>query len=523
MTNSKTPPLPANNPSETGETFVDREGRVRAIVDTVLDGIITIDSVGTVETFNPAAELIFGYDKEEVIGRNVKMLMPEPYHGEHDGYLDSYLKTGDAKVIGIGREVTGRRKDGRSFPMELAVSEMQVSGQRMFTGIVRDITERKEAERQLLDREGRVRAIVETVLDGIITIDAHGTVETFNPAAEIIFGYSADQVVGRNVKILTPAPYHAEHDGYLENYLATGEAKVIGIGREVVGRRQDGSLFPMELAVSEMEVAGQRMFTGIVRDITERKEAERIKKEFISTISHELRTPLTAIWGSLGLITGGACGPIVDEVKQMLEMAENNTARLIGLVNDILDIEKLQSGGLHFQIERMSLSGLVHESIKVNQPYASLQNVVVVSSEVVPDAVVDGDYHRLSQVMSNLISNAVKFSPDGETVDVSILEIEDGYRVQIADNGPGIPVEFQDHIFDRFSQADSSDSRERGGTGLGLSISAAIIEKHDGEIGFETEPGNGATFYFDLPLARDVNDSVREISDWAGVNEPVSL
>lgn len=500
----------------------DREGRVRAIVETVLDGIITIDAHGTVETFNPAAELIFGYGADEVIGRNIKMLMPDPYHSGHDGYLGAYLVSGDPKVIGIGREVVGRRRDGTEFPMELAVSEMEVVGQRMFTGIVRDITERKEAERQLRDREGRVRAIVDTVLDGIITIDARGTVETFNPAAELIFGYDSSEVIGRNVKMLMPDPYHGGHDGYLGNYLNSGEAKVIGIGREVIGRRRDGSEFPMELAVSEMEVAGQRMFTGIVRDITERKEAERIKKEFISTISHELRTPLTSIWGSLGLISGGACGEIAEDAAQMLEMAEQNTGRLIGLVNDILDIERLESGGLRFETNRISLSDLVADAINVNQPYAELQNAKIAPLEISASAFVMGDEVRLSQVMANLISNAVKFSPDDGTVYVSLTRRDDGYKVRVIDHGPGIPAEFQAKVFERFSQADSSDSREKGGSGLGLSISAAIIENHDGKIGFESEPGNGACFYFDLPAVAE-DAPVTAVSSGSELAETFSL
>jgi PAS domain S-box-containing protein len=259
----------------------DREGRISAVVDTVLDGIITIDADGTIETFNAAATRIFGYSADEAMGQNVKFLMPEPFHTEHDGYLKHFHETGETKIIGIGREVIGRRKDGSTFPMSLSVSEMHVGGQKMFTGIVRDITELKEAEAKLKaaiqeskDTEGRISAVVDNVLDGIITIDADGTIETFNAAATRIFGYSVEEAMGQNVKFLMPEPFHTEHDGYLKHFHETGETKIIGIGREVVGRRKDGSTFPMSLAVGEMHVGGQKMFTGIVRDITELKEVE---------------------------------------------------------------------------------------------------------------------------------------------------------------------------------------------------------------------------------------------------------
>ena len=184
--------------------------RLRSVVNHVLDGIITIDDHGTVTTFNPAAERIFGFAASEVIGQNVKMLMPEPYHSQHDGYLADYLQTGQAKIIGIGREVVGRRKDGSTFPMDLAVSEFRLGEERYFTGIVRDITERKRAEDELREAEERMRSVVDHVIDGIITIDEHGTVESYNPAAEKHLRLlRRSEVIGKNVKMLMPEPYHS--------------------------------------------------------------------------------------------------------------------------------------------------------------------------------------------------------------------------------------------------------------------------------------------------------------------------
>src|SRR5262249_11817623 len=261
------------------EELAQAEERMRSVVNHVVDGIISIDEHGTVTTFNPAAERIFGYAAPEVIGRNVKLLMPEPYHSEHDRYLADYLRTGQAKIIGIGREVVGRRKDGSTFPMELAISGFRMGARHHFTGVVRGITDRKGAEEELRQAEERMRSVVDHVIDGIITIDERGLIESFNAAAQQLFGYARAEVIGQNVKLLMPEPYHGEHDGYLRSYLTTGQAKIIGIGREVVGRRKDGSTFPMELAVSAFHIGPRRYFTGIVPDITERKQAMEALRE----------------------------------------------------------------------------------------------------------------------------------------------------------------------------------------------------------------------------------------------------
>ena len=479
-----------------------QKSRIGAILDNVVDGIITIDDKGIVEAMNPAAEKIFGYQANEVCGQNVKMLMPNPYQDQHDGYLQNYLTSGERKIIGIGREVEGLRKNGTTFSMELAVSQMEVAGERMFTGIVRDISERKQAEQALRDREGRISAILENVVDGIITIDAQGSIEALNPAAERIFGYSEGEVQGKNVKLLMPEPYQSQHDGYLQNYLGGGERKVIGIGREVEGLRKDGSIFPMELSVSEMEVNGERMFTGIVRDITERKKVELMKSEFISTVSHELRTPLTSIRGALGLVLGKAGELLPPKPKRMLEMAERNSERLTFLINDILDLEKIEAGRLQFECSNLDLLVLAYRAVEDNEGYARQHNVKLRVESRLTSAPVYADAHRLLQVFANSISNAIKYSPTNGEVVVRIAPYGDMYRASMIDQGAGIPDEFRHKIFQRFAQADSSDTREKGGSGLGLSISKAIVDRMNGDIGFSSKLGKGSCFYFDLPKLR---------------------
>lgn len=477
----------------------DLESRTKAIVDTVVDGIVTISEKGMIETVNPAVTKMFGYSEDEMIGQNVKMLMPNPYKDEHDGYLKHHHDTGEKKVIGKGRQVEGQRKDGTTFPIDLAVNEMHVGGIKMFTGVVRDISERVEAENRRADVESRTKAIVDTVVDGIITIDKKGCIETVNPATLKIFGYTEEEMVGQNIKMLMPNPYRDEHDGYLKHHNDTGEKRVIGIGREVQGQRKDGSIFPLELAVSEMLIDGDKRFTGIVRDITERKEADKLKEEFISTVSHELRTPLTSIRGSIGLLTGGLVGEFSDKAQQLLTIAHNNTERLLMLINDILDLSKIESGKMDFNFAEMEVQPFLEEAIDSNHGYAEQHGVDFVLDSSVEDAKLQADANRLMQVMNNLMSNAAKFAPEGDKIIISAARHHQQIRISVTDHGSGIPKELESRIFDKFTQADSSDTRQVGGTGLGLNITKAMVEKHNGRIAFVSELGVGTTFYFDIP------------------------
>lgn len=297
-----------------------------------------------------------------------------------------------------------------------------------------------------------------------------------------------------------PEPYRSAHDTYLANYRATGVGKIIGNGREVEGCRKDGSTFPMDLAVSLSAHEGQPLFIGLVRDITERKRMERMKAEFVSTVSHELRTPLTSISGALGLVTGGALGAIPDQAKQMLDIAHKNSLRLALLINDLLDMEKLAAGRMPFEMRVESLMPLLEHSLETVRAYGEQYQVrfeLVARAEDV-NVLVDGI--RLQQVMSNLLSNAAKFSPPGAQVEISAHRNGERVRINVIDHGQGISEEFRTRIFQKFSQADSSDTRQKGGTGLGLVISKEIIEHMHGSIGFDSEEGQGTCFYFELPV-----------------------
>ena len=486
----------------------------QGILDSANFSIISTNTEGLIQLFNPGAERMLGYTADEMINKQSPAIIHDPDEVVTRARvlseeLNTSIKPGFGVFIAKAQkdfadegEWTYIRKDGSRFPVLLSITAIRDSHGEItgYLGIGFDISERKQSEEKIQARENRIRSIVDTVVDGIVTIDKQGLVQTFNPAAENIFGYQSDQIIGQNVKILMPESYAKEHDGYLNNYLTTGERKVIGIGREVTGQRKDSSTFPMELSVSEMEVNGERMFTGIVRDITERKKLDRMKNEFISTVSHELRTPLTSIRGALGLVLGKSAKQLPEKVQVLLEMADRNSERLTLLINDILDLEKIESGSLEFELTPVDLVSLAHRAVEDNAGYASKHDIELNIDVVdLKEALIFGDAHRLLQVFANLISNAVKYSPKNGHVDIRVRDFENGYRVSVIDYGAGISDEFKTRIFQRFAQADSSDTREKGGTGLGLSITRAIVERLQGEIDYVSEIGKGTEFYFNLP------------------------
>ena len=366
-----------------------------------------------------------------------------------------------------------------------------------------EVANTRRSEIALQEGAQYIQAILDNAVDGIITIDSHGMIQSVNRSVQHLFGYTTEEVIGQNIKMLMPEPYHTEHDGYLENYANTGIAKIIGSGREVEGRRKDGSNFPMDLAVSETIHNGQRLFVGLVRDISERRRNDQMKTEFVSTVSHELRTPLTSINGALGLLVAGALGEVPAKMLPMLSIANKNCQRLGRLIDDLLDMEKMAAGKISFDLEVQPLMPLIEQAIEGTQAYAEKFKVSYAVIESVEGVLARVDGGRLQQVLTNLLSNAAKFSLPGDQIKITVNVMDKMVRVSVTDHGAGIPKQFHSRIFQKFAQADSSDTRSKGGTGLGLAISKEMIERMNGVIGFSSEEGIGSCFYFDLPVWRE--------------------
>lgn len=465
---------------------------------------------GYFKRINQTWPRLLGHTEEELLSRPLVEFI---HQDDIEATQKEAAKLGSQTAETVAFRNRCRCSDG-SYRWLLWHATSNIEDQRIYA-VAHDDTPRRNAEEraqealaEVSDREARLSAVVSTAVDAIITIDARGIIETVNPAVEKLFGYTASELVGQNVRMLMASGDRNKHDQYIANYFATGNRKIIGIGREVLAQRKDGRSFPVELAVSEMRIGNEPMFTGILRDVSERKKIERMKSEFVATVSHELRTPLTSIRGSLGLLASGRMGELSGEASEMIQIAMNNSERLVRLVNDILDVEKIESGRLEFRLTPIDLSKAVQEAIENNSGFASQQGARIAVRAEVPELVVRADPDRLEQVLTNLLSNALKFSPDGGLVDVSVLHDGDRARVVVRDRGPGIPQEFRSRIFQRFAQADSSDTRKSAGTGLGLSIAKAIVERLGGVIGFEDADGGGTQFFFELPVARNVVVSI---------------
>ena len=373
------------------------------------------------------------------------------------------------------------------------------------------------AQIALRHAEEQTRSIVDHVLDGIITIDENGAIESFNPAAESLFGYSPAEVIGKNVKLLMPEPYRGAHDSYIDNYIGTGQAKVIGIGREVSGQRKDGSTFPMSLAVSEFWQGKRRFFTGIVRDITERKRAEqalkdadRHKDEFLAMLSHELRNPLATL--SMAAHVLRTVAPDNPKIADAQGVIERQTQHMVRLIEDLLDITRVRLGKLSLQRERLDLAALIADVTRSRRVAGGFAARASVSLDLSP-VWVYGDKARLEQVYSNLLGNAFKFTPASGSIRVSVKRDGNEAVLRVADDGKGIAVEVLPAVFELFVQGEQNVGRAEGGLGLGLALVRRLAEMHGGKVGAASAGvGFGATFTVSLPAIEEPRDMAANVA-----------
>jgi PAS domain S-box-containing protein len=469
------------------------EARSRGLLEAAPDAMVVVNRSAEIILVNLQAKLEFGYRRAELLGQKITHIIPE-------GFAERLLKDGvDAMARQILKRIdlTGRRKKGDEFPIEIMLSPLE-SGDGIL--VIRDISLRKDEERRVARMESRYRGLLEAAPDAMVVVNHGGEIVLANLQAEKEFGYGQDELLGQNMKNIIP-------EGFAERLLAGGLRSAedaltlqIAAGIELTGLRKDRSEFPVEIMLSPLESAEGIL---VIRDISARKHSERLKDEFVSTVSHELRTPLTSISGSLGLLAGQWASELPKSAARLLAIAHTNSQRLVRLINDILDIEKLESSRVVFNLSQVDLRSLVEHAIEENRGFAESFGVHVRLDVASAGSEVNADPDRLAQVVTNLLSNAIKFSPAGGEVLVAVEKDGNVIRVSVCDHGSGIPDDFKPHVFEKFAQADGTTSRQKGGTGLGLSIVKQIVERLGGEVGFGDAPGGGTIFHVELPAWDD--------------------
>ena len=475
------------------------ESRFRAVFNQTFQfaGILSPDGI-VVDTNQAALEFV-GTSAKEVSGRYIW----ETPWWSHSTEAQSKLQEAIARAAGgetvrLEGEVEGQsRKAVVDFSVRPVVGEEGTV--EYLVAESRDISDVVEATEALADREARMRTIVQTASDGIITFNSQGLIESVNPAMIDLTGFSESEMVGSAV------------DDFIEPSLSRlfdeasrargGENKILGVGEDLFALTKEGLKVPIEVAlgVIELEEGGSEiLMTGIVRDITERMEAQTRLKEFYSTVSHELRTPLTAIRTALELLKNTTD---TARIESVVDIATAESDRLIRMVNDILDIRRIEAGKLNLDIDEVPARQLIDRAIQAVESISREANIEIVA-RVESDAVCMADADRIHQVLTNLISNAIKFSPDSSTVQVLANSWTGRMRFEVKDEGPGVPEEEREKIFGRFEQLSTREERSKGGTGLGLAIAKGIVENHGGAIGVDVANGSsGSTFWFELPLA----------------------
>jgi len=498
----------------------------RVTLASISDAVITMDIKGRVTFLNPVAESLTGWTLDESTSISLESVFKIVSQETRRTVGSPTVRAlRDGVIVGLANHTLIIARDGTERPIDGSVAPLRNEASNIIGAVLvfRDVTERHRVEQledelrkrteQLAEAEARIRSVVNNVINGIITIDERGAVESFNSAAERLFGYKHEEVVGQNVRMLMGEPYHSEHDGYLANYLRTGQARIIGIGREVEGRRKDGSTFPMDLGISEFLLGERRYFTGVVRDITERNrladelrqvaadlsEADRRKNEFLATLAHELRNPLAPIRNGLELmkLTGGQAATI-EHVRSMME---RQLTQMVRLVDDLMDVSRISRGKLELRKERVPLAAVLNSAVETSRPLIEQMGHELTVTLPKQPLIIDADTTRLAQVFLNLLNNAAKYGDRGGHIWLTVERQGSDVVVTVKDTGIGIAADQLPRIFEMFTQVDRSLEKSQGGLGIGLTLVKRLVEMHGGSVEARSEgAGKGSEFVVRLPV-----------------------
>lgn len=484
-----------NASHQTDIALLDNQQTLANIFDLAGEAIICIDRHQHIRLYNQTAERMFGYTAAEAVGQPLDLLLPEAFHASHRQHVAAFGQSAvSSRRMGERQgNVSGRRKNGDIFPAEASISKSKTTDGPWYTVMLQDVTERLQAEAAIRRSEEQLRRMTNALPVLIAYIDADGHYRFNNRAYEEWLGVPYQTLEGQPLaEALGPEIY-----GTIQPYLQQA-LKGQSVTFEVEFPNSDLPYRWVSISYEPDMQAGQvKGCFALTQDISDRKAADQIKHEFVSLVSHELRTPLTSIHGALKLLTTGQLGQLAPKGQELLEIALSNTARLTRLINDVLDLERIESGRVQMIRVRCQVADLLHQAAQAMMSMAQTQGVML---QVLPiDTHIYADPDHVEQTLTNLLSNAIKFSPRGEAVLLKAIDQPHQVLFKVIDQGRGIPEDKLETIFERFQQVDASDTRNHGGTGLGLAICREIVQHHNGRIWVTSIHGQGSTFCFTLP------------------------
>jgi PAS domain S-box-containing protein len=471
------------------------EAKFHDLLESTPDAIVMVNITGRIILVNSQAERVFGYARHELVGGPVEMLLPARFRSAHNLHRSSFFSSPRTRTMGAGLELYGVRKNGEEFPVEISLSPLITDEGTMVMSAVRDITDRKRADQKF-------RALLESAPDAMVIVGHDGKITLVNSQIERLFGYQRSELLGQPVELLVPLRFRDRHPGHRSLFFAQPQPRSMGAGLELYGLRKDGSEFPVEISLSPIDTEDGLFVAGAIRDATERRryeralfEANRLKTEFLANMSHELRTPLNGIIGFSEFLIDEKPGALNAKQKEYLGDVLNSGRHLLQLINDVLDLSKVESGKMQLHPETFPIEIAIDEVCSVLFPMVKNKNITI-RREVAGEArSVTLDRRKFVQVLYNLLSNGVKFNDEGGEIRILADLCEPGcLRLRISDTGIGIdPADFP-KLFVEFQQLDSGATRRFDGTGLGLALTKKIIEFQGGSIEVQSELGVGSTF-----------------------------